>query len=55
MMNIDMVTMVLDGIERDITESRSLLRKKNEKQVGLEETIQYLSRDNVILMVCQEI
>ena len=43
--------MMLDGIERDMEHSRHLVQVKNLKQENFEETINYLTRDNLIVMV----
>ena len=43
--------MMLDGIERDMEHSKHLVQLKNLKHDNFEETINYLTRDNLILMV----
>lgn len=49
--NLSIISMMLDGIERDMEHSRHLVQVKNLKQENFEETINYLTRDNLIVMV----
>lgn len=50
--NLSMISMMLDGIERDMEQSRHLVQVKQLKQENLQDTVNYLTRDNLILMVC---
>ena len=47
-----MISMMLDGIERDMEQSRHLVHVKQLRQENLQDTVNYLTRDNLILMVC---
>ena len=48
---MSMVANILDCIERDVLDSKKLVESRVSIQATLEDTIDYLTKDNLILMV----
>lgn len=49
--HMNMVANILDCIERDVLDSKKLVESRVSIQATLEDTIDYLTKDNLILMV----